>query len=152
MSIDLKILEYDESNYRMGTLCRFCAEECDNKEAFKLGKKMVALMEEAGGIGLAANQVGHLIQLIVVKIGNKPTILYRPTILSFGQEYDVAEEGCLSLPGIRREIKRPTSVRFSAIVSKAGKRKEFTLRGLEARCFQHEIEHLQGITILDERK
>ena len=152
MPTDLKILEYDQSNYKMGTLCRFCAEECDNKEAFKLGKKMITLMEEAKGIGLAANQVGHLIQLIVVMVKGKPTIFYKPTILSFGPEYDIVEEGCLSLPGIKREIKRPTLVKFSAIINKNGKRKEFTLRGLEARCLLHEVEHLQGITILDERK
>lgn len=149
---ELKILEYTPENYKMGTLARFCGEECPNNEAFKIGKAMIKLMVEAKGLGLAANQIGLFFPLIVITLKDKPVILYKPKIISFGKEEDIAEEGCLSLPEVFRNIKRPTSVKFSAIINKAGKRKEFTLYGLEARVFQHEAEHLQSITILDKRK
>lgn len=149
---ELKILEYTEDNYKMGTLTRFCGEECSNEEVFKIGKRMAKLMVEAKGLGLAANQVGLFFPLIVVLINGKPTVLYKPKIISFGKEEEVAEEGCLSLPEVFREIKRPTQVKFSAIINKAGKRKEFTLYGLEARAFMHEENHLHGKTILCDKK
>jgi len=148
---ELRILEFDESNYKGGILARFCGEETDNKTAFKLGKQMVDLMVEAKGLGLAANQVGHLVQLMVISIKGKPVILYKPKIIKIGHETAIAEEGCLSLPGIFREISRPTEVKFSAIINKAGKRKDFVLKDLEARTFFHEFSHLSGTTILDER-
>lgn len=149
---ELKILEYTEDNYKMGTLARFCGEECPNEEAFRIGKAMAVLMTEKKGLGLACNQIGLFFPLIVVLIKNKPVILYKPKVITIGKEEEVAKEGCLSLPEVFREIKRPTMVKFSAIVNKSGKRKEFTLRGLEARAFFHEIDHLQGITILCDKK
>ncbi len=146
-----KILEFDEHTYKASVLTRFCSDLCDNRQAFKIGAEMVKLMLEHGGIGLAANQIGLTIPLISLLINQKPVILYRPTIVYLGKENSIGEEGCLSLPGYKVEISRPTLVKFSAIVNKLGRRKEFTLKGLEARCFLHEYFHLQGKTILCDR-
>lgn len=152
MSTELKILEFTPENYKMGTLVKFCAEECSNQEAFKIGKQMASLMTEAKGLGLAANQVGYLLPLIVLLIKGKCVVLFKPKIEKIGKEIFILEEGCLSLPGIKRKISRPTSVVFSAIINKSGKRKQFELWDLEARAFFHEWDHTQGMTILDKRK
>lgn len=145
----LNILEFTPENYKGGVLARFCGEDCSNAEAFKIGKAMAKLMVEKKGVGLAANQIGLLYPLIVVTIKNKAVILFKPKIIKVGKETHEMEEGCLSLPGIYRQITRPTEVKFSAIVNKAGKRKEFTLTDFEARTFFHEYDHLQALTILD---
>lgn len=150
--MSLKIIEYTKDNYQTGTLVQFCKEECDNSKAFKIGREMAVLMTKAKGAGLAANQVGILIPLIVVTIKGKPVILYRPKIEKIGREVAIMEEGCLSLPGIKVKIERPTFVCFSAIANKSGKRKQFKLYDLEARIFFHEYEHIHGKTILCDRK
>lgn len=146
----LKILEFTPANYKDSVLTKFCGNLAENKEAFKIGKEMIAIMQEANGMGLAANQVGLLIPLIIVTLKNKPTILYRPTISFLAKTSEIATEGCLSFPGIFVDVKRPTSVKFSAIINKSGKRKEFNLEALEARCFLHEYSHITGKTILCE--
>jgi len=146
----LKILEYTKENYQLGCLPKFCGQVCDLKTAFKIGTQMLSIMIEHKGMGLAANQVGLFIPLIIVTINEKPTILYNPTISFLGKDKSIQKEGCLSLPGIWLNIERPTEVHFSAVVSKSGKRKTFKLKELEARCFLHEYSHIQGKTILDE--
>ncbi|HXH10485.1 MAG TPA: peptide deformylase [Alphaproteobacteria bacterium] len=121
-------------------------------ELRKLVDDMVETMYAEPGVGLAAPQIGISLQLFVIDItvGERPEaliVLANPTILSATGRL-VEEEGCLSVPGIRAEIPRAETVEVHGWTLD---QKEVTLkgRGLLARAFQHEIDHLNGMVIWD---
>jgi len=107
-------------------------------------------MYEAPGIGLAAPQVGVLKRVIVYDLGDdgNPVALCNPVIVSSGDELELDEEGCLSLPGITVEVERPTTVVCEALSLK-GTPVSIEAEGLHARLLQHEIDHLDGVLIID---
>jgi peptide deformylase len=112
--------------------------------------RMGALMADALGIGLAANQVGVLHRVLVYKAYEEDdlTALVNPVIEWASEELEVAEEGCLSLPGVHVEVERPAHVRVRA-QDEQGAALEIDAEGLRARVIQHEIDHLDGVLILD---
>lgn len=114
-----------------------------------LAKMMVQTMRNAGGIGLAANQVGRPIRLIVVEQGKdkEPWIIVNPELLSYEEE-DVREEGCLSIPGYFEFIKRHRKVVVRGLDLKE---QEIIIEadGILARALQHEIDHLNGLLFID---
>ena len=121
----------------------------DIEHARKLVTDMAETMVEGGGIGLAANQVGELMRVIVIRDLEADEIHYfiNPTIGS-GHGEEIAEEGCLSFPGLAGLIPRyeKVTVKFQDLDLKTYK---VELEGLPARAVQHEIDHLNGITIKD---
>lgn len=115
-----------------------------------LALNMMETMKHAHGIGLAANQVGQSLAMTVVDIsetdGNehvKPLVLINPEIVDADGEA-VFEEGCLSLPGLREEVKRPEQI-FLKYIDPNGNEITTESDGLLARVIQHEIDHLNGI-------
>jgi peptide deformylase len=112
--------------------------------------RMGHLMHDAIGIGLAATQVGILHRLLVysVQADTPPIALVNPRLDWSGDELEVMEEGCLSLPGVHVEVERPVYVRVSA-QDPAGAAIVVEASGLEARVIQHEMDHLDGVLILD---
>ena len=111
------------------------------------------LYATGNGIGLAATQVGVLKRLIIVDIGEdddetyEPLVLFNPEILSFDGEI-VVEEGCLSIPNVTAEVKRPEEVVVEGIdIQNESVRVEAD--GLLARVLQHEIDHLNGVLFID---
>ena len=120
-------------------------------ELCRLSEDMVETMRSARGIGLAANQVGFSVRLICVDPGlekeDAPLILINPVITELGSD-EAAEEGCLSLPGYYETVKRAKQVSVKAVTLEG---KEFSIEceGLLARAFQHEIDHLNGILLVD---
>ena len=114
----------------------------------RLSEDMLATMREQEGVGLAANQVGRLKQIFVAGLEDEEYVIVNPEIESASDETVTDPEGCLSIPGISVEVERPTGVTVSGQnVSGAPIRIEAT--GLLARVFQHEIDHLNGVLILD---
>jgi peptide deformylase len=111
---------------------------------------MGELMVDALGIGLAATQVGVLNRVLVYRVDPEDpvTALVNPTLEWTSEELDTAEEGCLSLPGVHVEVERPARVRARAR-NEAGEELVIEAEGLHARVIQHEIDHLDGILILD---
>lgn len=113
-------------------------------------ERMIEIMRDGLGVGLAATQLGVLRRLLVFQAGpdNEPTALVNPEIEWMSAEAEVAEEGCLSLPGVSMDVERPlhVSVRGRDV---EGEEIEIDASGLEARVLQHEIDHLDGILILD---
>lgn len=108
---------------------------------------MIAVMQEASGVGLAAPQVGVNKRIFVAQVKERTYVLIDPEILrSEGEEIGV--EGCLSIPGVVAEVPRAARV---VVKAKNRKGRGVTLRaeGLLARVFQHEIDHLDGILFLD---
>ncbi|MBN1127864.1 MAG: peptide deformylase [Chitinispirillaceae bacterium] len=122
-------------------------------EAFRrFIEEMTVTMREKDGVGLAANQVGEAIRVAVIDptAGEKePYVLVNPEIIAHSKEIADEEEGCLSIPTIRLNVKRPARVTVKALDSEG---KEYTIEnaeGILARAIQHEIDHLNGILFVD---
>jgi peptide deformylase len=113
-------------------------------------ERMFAIMRDGMGVGLAATQLGVLRRLLVFQAGpdSQPTALVNPEIEWLSEEEILAEEGCLSLPGISVDVDRALHARVSGFDAE-GERIVIEASGLEARVLQHEIDHLDGVLILD---
>ena len=113
-------------------------------------ERMIVIMRGALGVGLAATQVGVLRRLLVFQAGpdSEPTALVNPEVEWLSDEVVVAEEGCLSLPRVSMDVERPLHARFSGL-DVDGESVRIEASGLEARVLQHELDHLDGVLILD---
>jgi peptide deformylase len=115
-------------------------------------ERMTVTMREKDGVGLAAPQVGRSIKLAVIDTTSgesEPLVLINPVIFDVSKELVEEEEGCLSIPSIRLNVKRPARVSVKGL---DGNGKEFTIEqaeGLLARVLQHETDHLNGILFTD---
>lgn len=137
-------------------------------EVRAVADRMIELMHAAEGIGLAAPQIGLSWRLFVAHVppapadeddsddsgdlapssSAEPQAFLNPEIIEFSKDLEPYDEGCLSLPGITGEVRRPSSVLMRATLMD-GTETEFSASGLLARCWQHEIDHLDGVMILD---
>jgi peptide deformylase len=124
-------------------------ERFDEKLAQEV-ERMGVLMHDALGVGLAATQLGVLHRVLVYRAyADDPlTALVNPVIEWRSDEVETAMEGCLSLPGVHVEVERAARVRVSAR-DERGEPLEIEAEGLPARVIQHEVDHLDGILILD---
>ena len=113
-------------------------------------KRMGELMHDALGVGLAATQLGVLHRVLVYRAHAEDplTALVNPRIEWLSDELELAEEGCLSLPGVHLEVERAHALRVRAS-DERGEEIVVEADGLSARIIQHEIDHLDGILILD---
>jgi peptide deformylase len=112
--------------------------------------RMAGLMNDALGVGLAAPQLGISQRLLVYRVGaDAPVIaLANPELEWESEDREVLEEGCLSLPGIHVDVERSLHVRVRG-KDEHGDDQRVEASGLEARVIQHEVDHLDGILILD---
>ena len=114
-------------------------------------ERMIAIMRDALGVGLAATQVGILRRLLVFQAGgteSEATALINPEIEWASDEVAIAEEGCLSLPRVSMDVERPLHALVTGL-DVDGEPVRVEASGLEARVLQHEIDHLDGVLILD---
>jgi peptide deformylase len=113
-------------------------------------ERMVDLMHDAMGVGLAATQLGTMRRLLVFQAGPDapPTPLVNPEIEWSSDEAATAEEGCLSLPGVIVDVERPLHVRVTA-QDTDGAALTIEASGLEARVIQHELDHLDGVLMIE---
>lgn len=108
-------------------------------------EKMIEIMTENNGIGISANQVGYDRRVIVIKPqGKYPFAMFNPKIQSTSQAATKDDEGCLSFPGLFLPINRPKSI-VVEYVDKDKKQCIIELNGYDAKCVQHEIDHLDGV-------
>jgi peptide deformylase len=120
-----------------------------DKNIRSLIKDMASTLYKAPGIGLAANQVGVVKKVVVVDIGDGLKVFINPRIIWRSKEMVEDEEACLSiLPEFHVPVLRHESIRFEAIDEK-GRRIESSADGLLARILQHEVDHLEGLLIID---
>ena len=112
--------------------------------------RMAGLMTDAFGVGLAAPQLGISQRLLVYRVGpDAPLVaLVNPELEWTSRDEETMEEGCLSLPGVAVDVDRPIHVRLRAL-DEEGAERRVEASGLEARVIQHEIDHLDGVLILD---
>ncbi len=113
-------------------------------------ERMGELMQDALGVGLAATQLGVLHRVLVYKAyqDDPVTALVNPVLEWESEERETAQEGCLSLPGVHVEVERAARVRVRA-QNPHGKELVVEEEGLPARVIQHELDHLEGVLILD---
>lgn len=119
----------------------------------KLADNMLETMYAAPGVGLAAIQVGVPKRLIVLDTAGdnepkKPLVVINPEIVRLGPELRTYEEGCLSIPDVRVEIERPSTV-IIRYVDREGRQQQLDADGLLATAIQHEVDHLDGKLIVD---
>ena len=112
--------------------------------------RMIEIMRDGMGVGLAATQLGVLRRVLVFQAGpdSEAAALVNPEIEWLSDELVLAEEGCLSLPRVAMDVERPLHVRVAGFDAD-GERVMVEASGLEARVLQHEIDHLDGVLILD---
>ena len=128
-----------------------------------IARRMIELMHEAEGIGLAAPQVGLAIRMFVVDVPEgddrtsdddpptatpEPMVFINPVLTDHSPDLTPMEEGCLSLPEIRGDVRRPSQITISA-TDLDGNPIMMRADGLLARCIQHENDHLDGVLIID---
>lgn len=113
----------------------------------RLAEDMVETMYEAPGVGLAAPQIGVDKRLFVYDVGDGPQAIVNPVITESRGEWDF-EEGCLSVPGLHWNIVRPKEVHLTG-VDLDGKEVSIDADEYLARVFQHELDHLDGVLLLE---
>ena len=118
------------------------------KDLLVLIKDMQDTTVKADGLGLAAPQVNRAERICIVKMNGRLTPLINPQITWKSPEIENAEEGCLSLPGIWIEVPRALSITVTYLDGK-GRAQERRLEKLDARIVQHEVDHLEGVLIVD---
>lgn len=145
---DLRVIKYGNP------ILRLQAEKIDavDESVKQLIDEMIEIMRIEEGIGLAAPQVAQSLSLVVIDESlisedGKATAYMNPTIIDSEGE-SIIEEGCLSLPGIREEVKRPEiiTLQYQDVEGQIFERK---IDGLLARVLQHEIDHLNGVLFID---
>jgi peptide deformylase len=115
----------------------------------QIAAEMLDALHQGKGIGLAGPQVGLMERIFVVHIeGDVPRVFINPSIIGTSQDMVKYEEGCLSLPGIWADVRRPSAIRVQAWNEKG---RPFTMEtdGILARVIQHECDHLEGVLFID---
>jgi len=121
-----------------------------NPEIRELIIDMLETMENSDGLGIAAPQIGKSLRLCVIKFDGKTYVLINPKFISKSWKKVIAEEGCLSFPGIFIPVKRSKKVSVSAI-DRQGQEVIIKAEGMLARVLQHEIDHLDGVPFTKRR-
>lgn len=150
---DLRVLSYPHPALR-ATNDEITPEELESGEISKLAKEMFLVMYATQGVGLAAPQVGINKRLMVYNESGdskkwlNEVVMVNPKIIQFSEATDVENEGCLSFPDMRGDVKRSKWIKVEALNLK-GKKMKKKFKGWEARIFQHEYDHLDGVVYPD---
>jgi len=122
--------------------------ESFDEELAGLAERMVTLMHDADGIGLAANQIGILRRIFVFNDDGEDRVIVNPELTKSGDELETSEEGCLSLGSVRMPVERALEITIEGR-DVAGEPLQLELEGLSARVAQHELDHLDGVLLID---
>jgi peptide deformylase len=143
---DLKIIHYPDPRLR-----KVCVDvQKFDENLLALANRMFELMRQAKGVGLAAPQIGKNIRLFITNHTGNPEDdrVYVNPVISDAEGEETAQEGCLSLPNINVDVSRPTSAKIRAR-DLSGNPIDQTETGYLARIWQHELDHLNGVLIID---
>ena len=114
----------------------------------RLTQDMLATMRDNEGVGLAATQVGRLKRVFVAAIEDEDYVIVNPVLTDRSETTETRPEGCLSIPGIQVDVERPTAITVSG-QDVSGKPLQIEASDMLARVLQHEVDHLDGVLILD---
>ena len=141
----LKILKYPNDFLRKKVKE---VEDFKDPRLARLVSDMLKTMETEKGIGLAAPQIGSDLRICVARVDNIPHALINPQIKSFSRKREIFEEGCLSFPGKFFPVERSVKVKVKAR-DLSGKKIKIKAEGLLAPVLQHEIDHLDGVLVIN---
>ena len=139
-----RIRQYGDSVLRM----KARDVETFDDDLERLVERMTALMHEASGVGLAATQVGVLRRLFVFVDDGEDRVIVNPVIAQSSREIELDDEGCLSLRDVLVPVERPTNVTIEGVDAK-GAPVRLELEPPSSRVVQHELDHLDGVLIID---
>lgn len=139
-----RIRQYGDSILRM----KAREVETFDDDLERLAERMTGLMHEANGVGLAATQVGVLRRLFVFTADGEDFVLVNPSITESSAQTEVDDEGCLSLRDVLVPVERPTKVTIEGVDAK-GEPVRMELEPPASRVVQHELDHLDGVLIID---
>ena len=139
-----QIRQYGDPALRM----RAPEVESFDEELRRVSERMVGLMHDADGVGLAATQVGILRRFFVFRHEDEDHVIVNPTLVKVGRETETELEGCLSLGPVRVPVERPLTVTLGG-ADVDGAPLRFELEGSGARVVQHELDHLDGTLMVD---
>jgi peptide deformylase len=122
--------------------------ESFDEDLARLAERMTALMHDANGVGLAATQIGVLQRMFVFSDEGEDRVLVNPVVTKSSRDTELEEEGCLSLRDVLVPVDRPTKVTIEG-VDVSGARVSYELELPSARVAQHELDHLDGVLIID---
>ncbi len=114
----------------------------------ELVERLKVTMKTYGGIGLSANQCGVFERVFVIGAGDFQMVCINPKVIEASTDMVKDNEGCLSYPGLFVKMQRPRAIRVE-FLDQTGKKQEMSLEGLTARCFLHELEHMDGKSFID---
>lgn len=141
----LKIIKYPNDFLRTKTQE---VKDFKDPKLTRLVSDMAKTMEAEKGVGLAAPQVGSDFRICTAKVDNNLFILINPKIYFSSRKKEIFEEGCLSFPGKFFPVERPVKVKIKAR-NLSGKKVKIKAEGLLSRVLQHEVDHLNGILVID---
>ncbi len=144
----LKLENKEQAKFLRKKTQKFDFAKYSREEISDLVLRMRKTMEEANGIGLAANQVGLSERFFVAKWDDKFYAVFNPKLSKRSKEKEEIEEGCLSIPGKYGTVKRPAAVLLAGHNS-SGKKVKIKASDMLARIFQHEVDHLDGRLYID---
>jgi peptide deformylase len=131
------------------SLTKYVSDMTDDvNERHCIGEELIHIMEKHNGMGLAANQIDYDGRVFSMYIEQQPVVLYNPVITWLSSEQILAQEGCLSDPGLYLKVKRSAKI-TAAWQDIQGQTFTRDLEGIECRVFQHEFDHLCGIMFTD---
>ena len=122
--------------------------ESFDESLVRLTQDMLATMRDKEGVGLAANQVGRLKRVLVAALEDEEYVIVNPVLTERSETTETESEGCLSIPGIQVDVERPVAVSIAG-QDLSGKPLRVEASDLLARVLQHEVDHLDGVLILD---
>ncbi len=111
--------------------------------SIELANELIEVLIDTGGLGVAAPQIGYAHRVFALR-SEEPKVCFNPTITGTGDKIQAMDEGCLSFPQLLIRVKRPVSIRVR-YQDAFGDFQTEKMTGLSARCFQHELDHLDGI-------
>ena len=145
----MKLIKHPNPVLKQSAVPWLFENENDFKLASQTEQDMINLMKLSNGIGLAAQQVGLLKRVFVMRTRDGREFgVFNPVILEVNNEKELGEEGCLSFPDVWLKVERSKSL-IAKYLDNTGQERIIQLEGLDARCFLHELDHLDGICFTD---
>lgn len=150
---ELQVLEYPHPSLRAENV-EITKDEIDSGEIKQLAKEMFLVMYATNGVGLAAPQVGINKKLMVYNESGdskkwlQEQIMINPKIIEYSDAKAIENEGCLSFPDMRGDVERSKWIKVESLTIR-GKKQKKKFKGWEARIFQHEYDHLEGVLYPD---
>lgn len=135
---------FDDSYHMLDDEIPEYTDTLPNKQMTRLVQRLKMTMKKFGGLGLSANQCGVYERVFVIGYGDESFACINPKVIEKSEEIERSKEGCLSYPGMFITVPRPKWI-VAEFVNENGEVKQMRFEGITARCFLHELDHMNGI-------